>query len=49
MTKIKTGQFELHNLADDLAEQHDLSEDQPKKAKQLLANQLTNASLKQSH
>ena len=36
VTKIKTGQFELHNLADDLAEQHDLSEDQPKKAKQLL-------------
>ena len=35
-TKIDASQFELHNLTDDLAEQHDLSEDQPEKAKQLL-------------
>ena len=36
VTKIKTGQFELHNLADDLAEQHDLSDKEPEKAQQLL-------------
>jgi arylsulfatase A len=35
-TKIKASQFELHKLTDDLAEQHDLSEDQPERANQLL-------------
>ena len=35
-SKVRASQFELHKLTDDLAEQHDLSEDQPEKANQLL-------------
>lgn len=36
VTRVKAGQFELHNLADDLAEQHDLADKEPEKAQQLL-------------
>lgn len=36
ITRISAGQFELHNLADDPAEQHDLSDKEPEKAQQLL-------------
>ena len=36
ITRISADQFELHNLADDLAEQHDLSDKEPEKAQQLL-------------
>lgn len=36
ITKIKASQFELHNLADDLAEQHDLSVKEPEKTQQLV-------------
>ena len=35
-SKVRASQFELHKLTDDLAEQHDLSEDQPERANQLL-------------
>ena len=39
-TKVKASQFQLHKLTDDLAEQNDLSGEQPEKAQQLL-NELT--------
>lgn len=35
-TKIKASQFELHKLTDDLAEQNDLSGEQPEQSNQLL-------------
>ena len=39
-TKIDASQFELHHLTDDLAEQNDLTGEQPEKSQQLL-NELT--------
>ncbi len=39
-SEIKANQFQLHKLTDDLAEQNDLAQQHPEKAKQLL-NQLT--------